>query len=991
MSCISKAFDLDILKKSRYIRKINSYGDFNFMFVFAVYISFFCWETFGIVTFFWFLIGVLLASIILLAWFKWRRKPSKGRFALTALTAIVSCFFTGIAVNNTGIINIFLSNILKYFGYTPIDNGSPYPNVFLTCMVMLFIYLFASHTIKNWEAPETVSEIKLSELMLDKNFWALINNQILLIFKNQSDPIAHDYVVNWKNQIPDLPRPFERKDLLRDLLSACKREITFADNGWRDEGRYWIGERHGVYEEETTKVIVFIFDEIPSLAALENRIEETSVALSGTSNLKFYALYLSETDIEEKSGLFDVNNVKIEVLSSRQMVFKGLDLTGYARDLLRNFKTTRVGGTTATLEKTFVELNVKSRSNIKSLSDALHEWSRDNTNMHIAITGEYGQGKSTALLKYCCEWAERFVSDNEIREKVPLLIELRGKNPAETDPLGFLSTWCSRYGLLPKQVLNLIKSGDAIVIFEGFDELKNSGRAFDRHQHFNALWRFAYPGTKLIFTGRPNFFLDQAEANRTLRSDSIRNAAGSAYTEVWSLLRFNRQQIEDACRSYEKNIANGLVNSINVNDGFFDIVTRPSMLPVVATIWNEIEELQREGIPLTGAVLMESYIRAIFARKETELERDHIELDSPKGSRYLLLPKAVRELLTICVAWRMSGLRAQNTIPRSEISLMVKDCYAVLMSFGKSEGVVSEISSGLHDFEQRHVDQNLAEIIEIITTEVCSAGLLIPDAAGGSTNLRFPHKQFFEFLVARGICITGSVRTPTCANIIKKSSAENSVFIRLKNERNSVDYLAECIGPNLNLLFGRIDRALLLALTVLSLISNLTLNKIWKYISKIPPKKDKKTKKDNDKDNLYNDSVDDYHSYIVQLSFTSIQLVFGLVFSGFGLFLIHISHNFNVKINIFEIILSSLFVCIASSFYIILTPVSIASRYVLLMQFLYVHWRKADQLPRSLQESLSLTIRSLWSGKVEFSLSRPTVRYNYEQFLYPALDFEKHK
>jgi hypothetical protein len=114
----------------------------------------------------------------------------------------------------------------------------------------------------------------------------------------------------------------------------------------------------------------------------------------------------------------------------------------------------------------------------------------------------------------------------------------------------FLSAWAGRYALPPKQLYNLVRSGQAILIFEGFDELRNAGRAFDRHEHFNALWRFAYPGTKVLFTGRPNFFIDDREKNRTLRTDPNRGAAGNAYTQLFELDRLTMSEVEIVARGF---------------------------------------------------------------------------------------------------------------------------------------------------------------------------------------------------------------------------------------------------------------------------------------------------------------------------------------------------------------------------------------------------------------------------------------------------------
>src|SRR6266446_1777495 len=245
------------------------------------------------------------------------------------------------------------------------------------------------------------------------------------------------------------------------------------------------------------------------------------------------------------------------------------------------------------------------------------------------------------MLEFCVQWARRYIKDNQSAERIPLLIELRGQNPAEVDSLDFLSPWAGRYGIDPRQVYNLIKSGEAIVIFEGFDELRNAGRAYDRHEHFNALWLMTFPGAKLIFTGRPNFFLDEKEKNRTLRSDGV---AGSAFTQVWELDRLTEEEIKKASMGFDQAFSQSLMAAVQTHPAFLDIVSRPSMLPVVATIWPTIESHQTQGYDLTSAILLEYYIEANYRRKTEEIEIDRLTAGAPEDASYLLLPRQGREV-----------------------------------------------------------------------------------------------------------------------------------------------------------------------------------------------------------------------------------------------------------------------------------------------------------------------------------------------------------
>lgn len=674
-------------------------------------------------------------------------KASKGFFAITVVSTLMACFTFGLAAMSTSLPVAIASRVSEKLGLGPLETNIPaYLTGLLTLFVIFIVYKFGVIAIKNWEAPPRVSEIDLSEKQLENNIVALSVEKIKYLIKGLGDPIASNAVANWKGKITEPPRPVELKDLLRDMLVSAFREILIPDGGWRDDGKMWVGEILGIDSDQAKPVLALIFDSVPSEQDIYTRINFIESNHGDVENFKIFALYSSFEKEERKSKELIIRDIRVNVLSSRQMLIMGLDLINYAKELISNFDNTRVGGTSATLCNSYVELYVETpgtASTIKPLNKEIDEWLKKDSNCHLAITGEYGQGKSTALMKLCTDWAKRFLKTGQIGERVPLLIELRGQSPFETDPLGFISPWCARYRLPPQQVLNLIKSGDAILIFEGFDELRNAGKSYYRHQHFNALWRFAYPNTKLIFTGRPNFFLDEEETNRTLRSQTNRATGGDYYSEVWKLKKLNEDQIKLACRSYNDSVRKGISSSVESSKEFFEIVSRPSMLPVVATIWPEINKKQEVGHALTGAELIEMYIQAVFSRKEAELERDRVRLEAPSGSRYLLLPKQLRELLTICVAWRMSGLRYKNTIPRSEVNDMVRDIYELLVNVSKSKGVDPAVAEGIIDFEKRYADENVADKVEAITTEVCSAGLLVPDAAGGATNLCFPHKQFF--------------------------------------------------------------------------------------------------------------------------------------------------------------------------------------------------------------------------------------------------------
>tara|TARA_R110001606_G_scaffold235088_1_gene382972 strand:- start:1876 stop:4470 length:2595 start_codon:yes stop_codon:yes gene_type:complete len=863
----------------------------------------------------------------------------------------------------------------------------------MTALTMYLIYKFGKSAVKNWDAPPRVSEFYLAEKHLENSLFALSTTQLRLILKRQVDHFASEAESNWKEKITEPPKPVETKDLLKDMLVSSIRELRFPDNGWRDEGKMWIGEILGISLDKTKTAIAFVFDTLPNEKTIKDRIDFLKIEKNSLEKYRFFALYPSKKIKGENENDFSellIYNQKIEILSSRRMIINGLDLINYALELITTFENTHVGGTKATLKNSFVDLNIEKSnkpSTIEKLDLAISNWLLENSNGHLAITGEYGQGKSTALMKFCVDWARRFLETGSIGERVPLLIELRGQNPSENDPLSFISSWCTRYHLIPHQVMNLIKAGDAIVIFEGFDELRNAGKAYHRHQHFNALWKFAYPNTKLIFTGRPNFFLDDEEVNRTLRNQTSRITGGDCYTEVWEIQKLDIEKIIHASRSYEENVKIGIISSIKTNKDFLDIVSRPSMLPVVATIWPEIEELQKNGAPLTGAKLIEKYIQAVFSRKEAELEKDRVHRDAPSDSRYLLLPKQVLELLTICVAWRMSGLKYKNTIPRSEISDMIRDTYESVISMGKSNGVSPEVAQGIIAFEKRYETETPADRVEAMTAEVCSAGLLVPDTAGGTTNLRFPHKQFFEFLITKAIVITTDINNYKASQIILKCSTDSNIFNQLKNEQNTINYLSDCIGPNFKQILFKSQKLGIKYTLFNELIENTIKNKLNLSTLKI-------RKKQPENKNTY--SEDEYvFEYLKGVKKVNFSIYF---FTSFFLSLFFLTPIFLLTPELtseyiikHDSIISFVIIplCSISGALSISLQLTYRDKSYVLLSLMRAHWQHSKKIPKNRKQELILAIRSVSKGEVYDPEGLIKSSDDYSQFVYPAKYFGK--
>jgi hypothetical protein len=766
---------------------------------------------------------LFLAALGYLLWLRYRIAVSKARFGLTAVATMAACV-TALLTFLSGPFPIQLINIAsRALGLSSIATASDGPGWFSgilaflsTLLALWLIYRFSIKALESWDGPITVNVNELAKREQDNNLALLAFAELRRLAQLREDPIASDAAVHWKQRQSEAPNTPAWHLFARDLFLAAYSEAQFADNGWRDRFQLWVGKIYvGHRLSDFTSLVLLVFEEEPTDQVIEERLDAFRADSGELAGSRIFAVFYEGTAKDIR--IAKCTDTTVEILPRRFLLRKGLKLVGYARDLIRRFDVDPLGGTNATLKQTFVRAHVRQRGSDdrRILSAVVSDWLNDTSRKHLAITGEYGQGKSTAMLEICVRWAKRYLVDGAVDERIPLLVELRGQNPAETDPVAFLSAWSARYsGLVPQQLYNLIKAGEAIAIFEGFDELRNAGRAYDRHEHFNALWRMAFPGTKIIFTGRPNFFLDEKEKNRTLRADSLQGAGGSAFTELWELDRLTEEEVEQVASGFGTGLGASIMAAAQIHPAFFDIISRPSMLPVVATIWEKIVDLQAQGNDLTGAILIEYYLQAIYRRKEEEIERDRREAAAPDGASYLLLPREVREIFTLAIVWRMAGSDARNTISRRTFNAVINQIYDEVLKAFQKEGVAKQLIEQVRKFEERFKDESRGDRAERVSNEIASAGLFVSDPAGGPSNLRLPHKQFYEYMIAKVCWIILVHPASATAEILRTADSSKGAFDKMLSEDLPLGFMFDILGDDIRAM-GTLNIKIYLAVKVL--------------------------------------------------------------------------------------------------------------------------------------------------------------------------------
>lgn len=374
---------------------------------------------------------------------------------------------------------------------------------------------------------------------------------------------------------------------------------------------------------------------------------------------------------------------------------------------------------------------------IDDLDGYLLKWVNEHSRKQLAILGEYGQGKSVLCLKIALEI---FQKRNEL-VRTPIVIELRGKSPRTLSMYELLAVWSVNYHCDPTVVRLLFETGRLVLIFDAFDEMDLIGDPEVRMQHFRSLWQFAsHPKSKIIITGRPNLFLDEVSLKRALGIQEP--SLTLPYCEAIQLNKFSLEQIKHALRDFDSSVRNEIIalcENIDSDNTFLDLISRPSTLTLVASIWPQVKDFVKSG-GATSASIIKEFINHTYSRQHEKL-RENVE-----ARPIMSVPE--REYFMSGIALSMlvhSGL--QNQIDNKKLQ------YTIMHLLDKIPAALSKIPSVL-DCKGEPLKKRVESIPhgkESVISDVCASGILVRDPSSADA-FRFAHKSFLEFLVANSIC-----------------------------------------------------------------------------------------------------------------------------------------------------------------------------------------------------------------------------------------------
>ncbi|BAY93198.1 MULTISPECIES: HEAT repeat domain-containing protein [unclassified Tolypothrix] len=236
------------------------------------------------------------------------------------------------------------------------------------------------------------------------------------------------------------------------------------------------------------------------------------------------------------------------------------------------------------------------------LASVLDIVNQPQTYKYIVILGDPGSGKSTLLQYLALAWVEKTLDQIGKRgcslAPIPLLIELRAymRNYDDGHCKNFLEFFHQSPGAISHlnqhQLQAQLKTGNALVMFDGLDEVFDSGK---REDMITAIHRFTneYPQVQVIVTSRVIGYKPQRLRDAQFRHFMLQDLDSQQIQDFihrWHNLTFKYEV--DKQRKKER-----LLRAIHTSKAMAELAGNPLMLTMMA-ILNRNQELPRDRAEL---------------------------------------------------------------------------------------------------------------------------------------------------------------------------------------------------------------------------------------------------------------------------------------------------------------------------------------------------------------------------------------------------------
>ena len=501
--------------------------------------------------------------------------------------------------------------------------------------------------------------------------------------------------------------------------------------------KYYIDIENDWYSEEKLFITKYGQSNIAILCSLEDvsdiEIEEKIKFLNSHSHdiVKFIVAIKNIDNIRHAKKLM---NIDIEYRYKNELLDSLVDFNEYFDEIKKEYENNEISyGDKFSIEDIYTESaggfdNLEpfdESKSIESVEKYLLNWTNEKSNKQISLLGDYGQGKSVLSLKVAYE-----MIINKY-ERIPIIIELRGKSPKSEEVETLISSWATKLHINPLAIIRLMIEGKLLIILEGFDEMDMIGDSNRRLEHFNRLWEFArYKQSKVLITGRPNLFLDNDEMDDFLKSNL--DESNLFYTESVYIRPFNIEKITNSLRNIDQNTKKEMIDLLNKkeNNSFLDLMSRPSTLYQASIIWDSLDKNN-----INSASVIDTFLNHAYNRQDEKLRTIGKTGVSP------LLTTNERKYFILGIAIGMIANNGYtNQINTKDLEALIKKLYLAIpdkISFDHNQNRSLKI---------RMKDNKNA--LDSIYNDIRASTILVRDLTSISS-FKFAHKSFLEYLCAK--------------------------------------------------------------------------------------------------------------------------------------------------------------------------------------------------------------------------------------------------
>ena len=726
----------------------------------------------------WFLLLLCIPAIAFTAyvWIR-RRSYTKERFAFAALNAylaITLAYFTAATQQSMPWALVWgaIQSALGQGFHVPAPGLAEQLLLFLSWIGSLW---FISRLFHGWDGLRSERQYRIEQRR---------DNMLLLIegLREAQRIIRRDAPLPVHQPAPHVPHiqfpppafvPWRRR--ARDLLRLKWNRYVFDNDAWDEDHACWVGSN------TDTEARALLRCSTHELHDLDMRtLREYAESLRPDDKPETEIIVAVEKT-NHTAAISKVDQLHPRLETEETLLEKLVDWTDYREDIRRRMTGAFLPDSELTIADVFVQPRFEpvhwDMDGPIELEKHLIDWLDESGRRQLALLGDYGQGKSTAALAF----THRLLNSDDI-ERIPILVELRGTSPRNSTPQQLLGAWSTNYGINARALWYLHLAGRLLFIFEGFDEMALVGDTEARLKHFRTLWGFCHERSKILITGRPNFFFDEIEM--TIALGIGEPAHDQPYCHPMRLRAFDHEQIASALRSHDEVTRSEICEFAKRNTQFLELVSRPALLHVVSVLWNR-EQLSQKLEQLTSAYVMKLFVHHSYRRQGLK------EKDLEKSPEFMTLTTHEREYFMKGVATYMAARQLPNQIDGSQLN----DAIASLV-----EAIPDSVSTRTPEITgqiRTPLRKRIAEMehgLELVQTDVRTCGILVDDPATPGT-FRFGHKSFMEFLFADvwGDFFVEDER-PDSSAILSACNASASDIAYLPV---SVTFLSELIRQNL--------------------------------------------------------------------------------------------------------------------------------------------------------------------------------------------------